>query len=172
MSEHLDLNDQKRDEQLADFTDKLLSKGEAADASLASQDSELRALQETVMLLHEAIAEERPSPGMADRIHTSLVDEWRQAGTGEQQDPDREQEWARGLLRRLGSPFKRPRRRNLAFGFVAVMAVLLLAVVLLSPDIGFDLTATAGMGGLGLPLTLVLVLAGGGIIWWLFRSRK
>ena len=173
MDEHLDLNSKKLDEQLADFTDKLLSEDQTMDvAALTSQDSELQALQKTVMLLRKAVTEQQPSSGMSNRIRSGLVDEWRQMGTDERREPARGLDWGRDLLRRLGQPFSHQRRRNLALGFVVVMVALLLVVVLLTQDSGFNLTAAAGMGDLGLPLILALVLVGGGILWWLFRSKK
>ncbi len=171
MIEHRDFDDRELDDQLADFTDKLLSKDETLEASLAREDAELRALQEMVVLLHKAVGEQQPSPATTSRIRSGLIAEWHQLQGKIKERPARRLVWSRDFLRRLGWSFKRQGRRRLVLGVAAVTTVVLLALVWLFSDAGLELKATAGEGELGLLMILGLLLLGGAIVWWLFRSK-
>lgn len=156
------LDDQRLDNQLAEFTDRLLQG--AKDVSLSTQDAELRALQNTVKMLKTAVVDDQPSQEVAGRIGASLQREW------QKQHPVRKNDDALASFKQF---LRRPGRvapRTFALGFAA-MFVLALVIFYLSPALSSPPTGTAGGSSGLIPLAAIVVVVVVGLIWF-WRSRR
>jgi len=171
MHEHPRLDDQNLDDQLAAFTDRLLAKeGSEGDLDL-SPNPELRELQETLVLMKMAAGDTQPGQDMADRIRNNLVAEWRESGIEKQPVSL----WERV---RQFSPFHKTawqstvsRQRTFALSFaVALAAVVVAAVFVVSPSTEINLLATAG-GQFAFLGTIVVGIIAGAIMLWARRSK-
>lgn len=160
--------DKQLDDQLAEFTDRLLEKGEADGPGLSADNQELRVLQETVVSLKKELAHPHPDMAMAARIRAGLVLEWRKLARKRRPGQTRSEGWLeriRNIVLGRGQP-------RMALGFAAALVVVLIAAWLFIPDLGGNLTGTAGVQGEFAPLLLlaslvVLVI----LIWLAFRRR-
>lgn len=151
------------DDQLAEFTDRLLS-GEASDMlKPATENQELFELQATVVRLKSAFSEGQPDEVMARRIKKNLITEWNKARSGTQPKPFLAQ-------RRISS---RSRRVVLWALAVAAVAVLVIAASLIAPATRPAVGAAEGEGGVLLPVAIVLGLVMiAGLVWGLTRHKK
>ncbi|GAB4420697.1 MAG: hypothetical protein Kow002_09240 [Anaerolineales bacterium] len=152
------------DDQLAEFTDRILDGGSSAqdEATLAS-DSELRALEETVLRLREAIPNDDPDEETISRM-------WKQI---EPQITWKEHKSIWQMLKDIFVPQNawqsqhNRQKKNLVFS----MTVILLLLVVIS----FTDVASPGLPGAsgGQISTLVFVVLGILIFvaLWLFRRR-
>jgi Tol biopolymer transport system component len=76
MSDDQNIPPEPLDDELADFTDKLISGLEPA---LEDDDEEMRQLQATVLRMQRTFGRPQPAPGLSQRIKINLVREWRAA---------------------------------------------------------------------------------------------
>ncbi len=70
--------DQFLDDQLSEFTDRLLSGENETGRQETVSDRELSKLQESVVRVKAAIQQARPNPTVSIRIRTRLLKEWKQ----------------------------------------------------------------------------------------------
>lgn len=174
MGDYDALHNQNLDDQLADFTDRLL-KGDK-DAAPSSDDAELRALQETAMKLQQVVSEseaETPlDPQSVQRIRQRLAAEWRAAELDEQ--AGREKTTFFQKLDDLRRIFPRsPRPVRFALSFVLLAALIGLAIFFFPENSAVHLPGTAlgaknwGMVAAGGVLFLAVI----GLVWSLLRKR-
>jgi hypothetical protein len=144
------------EERLADLTDRLLA-GEPPDAPAGLAERELAALQATVERTRQALPAQPPDPVVRERIWGRLAAEWHrsnlQAGT-------KKTDWLSSrrrhqlLLLRVGIP----------------VAVVVLLVGLLAPQLGSDLSGAAQNSSelllLAGALLLILVI----VVFWFNRK--
>ena len=169
MNESIPNDDPLLDEQIVEFTDRLLE-AQAGDVEI-SDDPELHSLQETILWMAEAVEKDQPDPAMANRIRTNLAAEWHKSHPQVQPVSF----WAR--LKAL-NPFQgqgwqsqRSTQRRFAMGFayaaLAVLVLGLLFVQVLAPT-----TATAGgPAGFAFFALIGVALAVVAILWWVTRSK-
>jgi len=174
MNEHLSMDDQRLDELLAESTDRILSMDTKVEVDSATRHPELRALENTVVLLKRAIADQEPSQATSDRIRARLVAEWHQSHIRERRAAARKRReskwnplsWARRI------PSLRT-QRAFALSFTVLAILLLIAVLLFFPEIeGSNLTATVGEQIGLLPIILLAVLVVAAILFWVTRHRR
>jgi hypothetical protein len=167
------LEDHRLDDQLADFTDRLLNHESGDNPQSSTQDEALKKLQETVLQLKRASGEvTQPDPAFAARLRAVLLEEWHKMESG------RKAESAKGphFLQSFSEQFKdlfRVRHTQtllLRFGMVAVGVLVLLLFIL--PINNGEITGSAGLGSLGWPLVVVLGTLCIGIIWYFRRQNK
>lgn len=171
MHETSELNHKDLDDQLAEFTDQLLAMEAGQEPNIHAQDPELVELQETVILLREAIGGKLPEKQTANRIRANLIVQWNILGLGKE---DRQKDsWIEKLRQRFRA-IPPPKPRNAALSLVAAAIILAIFVVLLTPELDGDLVGTSGMAELPTwaPIVAVLVLLILALVWWFIRSRK
>ncbi len=160
------------DNQLADFTDTLLSKDGEDKVELSTQDQEVRELQETVVRLHRAIGSDAPSKELARRIHTRLADEWKEA----ELNASAETFWQRWLKRLFPprSTWQSSSRRQRRTALAAVATVILIAIILLPFSSYGDSVLTGSAGGDDGLLPAFVVVGGviGLILLWQSTRKK
>lgn len=159
-------------EELAAFTDRVLDSGDLQDdeSGLADVNSELRGLEEMVLMLKRSVVE--PEPGTAGQIRTRLMAEWqtRSVPVGQRKTvpppAPAQQSWWLRMRRSIQSASP----RQFALGFAMVAAVVVTLVMFLPQDVT-NLTAAA-LGGisllpLGITVGVVLVVA----TYWLLKDK-
>lgn len=162
--------DDNIDDDLAAYTDRLLSGEGSGEVEVLAPDDELRGLQETVERLWKVLGPEQPDEAMAERIHDSLTAEWRAAGLEDQVATPLGRRWP-WLSRALdGLALGKPQMGYALAGVAAVVLLLGLALCL-TPS------ADEALPGAALSETnfalFALVVGGvlGGIAWWFVRRR-
>jgi hypothetical protein len=169
MHEQKPLDENHLDDQLVKFTDRILETERSdGELDLSTQD-ELRALQETVILLKKGILESEPDQEMADRMRANLVSEWRAS----RQTEVRETLWER--VRRM-NPFQRSSwqssssaRRNLAMSFAVAAVIIVIGFIIFSPPLPSGQPAAA-FGAGKFVILFVGVVAGLFLIWTIRRK--
>lgn len=172
MTDNLTPESRQQDDELAEFTDQVLSGDMPESLDAATQDQELLELQRVVVHVRQAFGADRPDEAMAERIRSNLVKEWNRIGPGPGVRMDTVSPLDR-LSRGLGL-HRLTRGQAYAFSLLVVIVVVGVLVALLSPDTstGPSLPGAAqGESGL-LPLVLVLGIALAGILWWLIRRGQ
>lgn len=172
MVEHHELSNRHLDDLLADFTDRILSMNDVERVSLSTQNPELRALEETTLLLRKAVGVQRPSKAMSERIRANLVAEWHESGVSSRPKSQPDQRLIRNWLQKLGWRPTVRRRRTLALGLVSILAILVVAVLFFYPEVGSNLTGTASGQASLISIILVLVVVAIAVIYWIFNSRR
>jgi hypothetical protein len=166
MSDQLSSYNDDQDDQLAEFTDRLLH-GEEVEMTLAEQSQELHDLQQTVARFANLAG--RPSPAMSQRIHGNLAAEWRRINKVEQP----ESFWVRGWNKVMGRGWQSAHQRQRVASLALALAVLMLVFIsapFISPN-GESLLSAAG-GSAALAISLVILgVALGSLIWWFIRRR-
>ena len=168
MSDQLTSHPDDQDDQLAEFTDRLL-RGEEVEMTLAEQSHEMYDLQQTVLRFARLTG--RPSQAMSQRIRANLTAEWRRLNQAAQPEPS----WLRGWRKVTGqqpgwqSAHQRQRVASLALA-VAVMALILLSAPFISPNGESLLSAARGSAVLAIIL-VVMGVALVSLVWWFIRRR-
>ena len=172
MTDNFTPESRQQDDELAEFTDQVLSEDMPESLDAVTQDQELLELQRIVVHMRQAFGADQPDEAMAERIRTNLVREWNRLGPGPGVRMDTVSpldRLSRGLsIRRL------TRGQAYAFSLLVMMVVVGVLVVLLSPDTSTGPTlpgAAQGESGL-LPVVLVLGIALAGVLWWLIRRGR
>lgn len=172
MLENHELSNRHLDDLLAEFTDRILSMEEVERVSFSTQDPELRALEETALLLRKVVGVQRPSKALSERIRANLVAEWQGSEVSPRSRYQTDQRLTRNWLHRLGWRSNLRTRRNLALGLVSIVAILVVAVLFFSPAVGSNLTGTASGQASLIAIILVLVIAAAAVIYWILTSRR
>ena len=164
MTENLTPNEHDRDDDLAEFTNQLLS-GESSNVmDKNTEEQEMRDLQDTVISMQRAFGQEEPDEALAARIRDALVAEWRRSGSDA-----RPANWfARLFWRNAASGRRRINRLALA---AATVLVVILGLVLSPSGQSGSLPGTALQGN----PTVAIVFLGfvlGGVLWWAIRRRS
>jgi hypothetical protein len=161
--------DSHQDQEIADFTDRLLAGAPVETTNGLSEDGELNALKTTVRLLKRRISDKNPSPGMRERIYRKLALEWRAIRMKPEPWPvkrflagwfgDRK-EWKSGMAR----------QRSLAMRCGMAVMIVLAAAFFMAPFIENQMTGAALDGTHLVPLA---IFAGLGLILILvfFKNR-
>lgn len=153
------------EDQLANFTDKLLDEKNAEmEGYSVSPDPDLQALQQTALRLKNALHEDSPSQAVIQRMHRNIVKQWQQQET-KQNKPF----WEKWLPSRQKWHSQRS-RQNLS---VAIsLAILVVLTVLAFPLLkGTTLNQPAASGH---NLSMGILVASGGLILfaiWFFRRK-
>lgn len=174
MSDHPD-SDARYSEELADFTDRVLSNQPAPGDVAPTEDPELRALKSTIAAMKQAGEGGEPTQAVHDRILARLIAEWKRTGLDRAKKP-----WLAGIFGRL---FPRPpdrsawhsarkRQRGQILRYAAAGLIVLLAAFFLLPAVETGLTGAA-LDPVGLiPALLffgaVLII----VIVWLFKRKR
>lgn len=169
MADHLKPDTPDLDEQLADFTDEVLSGVQPETQTMFSENQELRDLQETVLSFKRAFGtRQTPDEALARRVKTNLIAAWR--NQPELQPEPWWRRWTRGIT--LG-----PARRGWSplYALVVVMIVILATSLLVplspAPSGGGGLPGAAG-GWAGLiPAMLILGVLLVVVCIWLIRRK-
>ena len=162
-------NEQWIVDQLADFTDSILSETtlDQDEATFAS-DSHLRALEQTAQSLKTAFAGSEPDEAAIQKMYNNIIVKWRK-----QEKVISESVWQK-LTRTFNPPQQKwasqqSRRR---FSIVASLATLVVLLLLTIPTLNISGTGLAGASGRN-PSIFVLIAFVGLILvaMWLFRRR-
>jgi len=167
MADHLKPDTPDLDQQLANFTDEVLSDAQLETQAMMAQNQELRALQEIVLRLKRAFGTRQPDEAMANRVRSNLIAAWRQ----QQSDPQRDAWWQRWYRRIAGGQTGRVWRPIYA---LAVVIVVILATTLLfpaSPAPGGGLPGAAGGLAGFIPALLILGVVLVVVYIWLTRRK-
>ena len=151
---------------VAEFADRLLDEKQY---ELSAHDAELRGLQETVLSLKTFLVDQQPSPVVAERIKANLAAEWQKSEMKRKPVQAQKRSFSfEGLLRQLGWGTTFSAQRTFALRFAAVAALVVVAIILISPSINGNLTGSAGGSAGWAPLIVVLVFALiAGAVWFI-----
>jgi len=172
MNTEPELDNRSLDDELAEFTDRVLLKDSEEAPEISTQHSQLRSLEEIVIALKRLLPSNEPDPETARRIHTHLKEEWQRSKAQAQRTHPWRQKAARYPLHWLKRLPHLSRERKFALSFVLLAVILVAVVWLLAPGLDANLTATAGGQTNLLPLILILVILGIAALFALFRSRR
>jgi anti-sigma-K factor RskA len=147
---------QKLDDQLAEFTDRVLS--EENETEMQSEDFtnqvELAELKKTILRMKAAVRNTHPNDMAKERIHTRLLLEWKKTS----QSKSKRFNWPRSLP-----------RFSLVAGFV-VLALAGIVTFLVNPNLT-PLTGTAEGAPAWAPIFIVIGLVIISIFIWLDRHH-
>ena len=152
MYNHTEQDDHNLDDQLAEYTDRLMSMEEIEDIGLSEQDPELRSLQEMVGRLKQLLTRKQPSAATNLRLRANLTAAWRKYNPKIQRETTRRPGWLESILRRMRGTTQRTVSLRLAF----VTVIILLVVAFFTPTIGTALTGTAGVEGSWVPIAIAI----------------
>ena len=152
MYNNTEQDDHNLDDQLAEYTDRLMSMEGVEDIGLSEQDSELRSLQEMVGRLKRMLKGTQPSAATNLRLRANLIAAWRKYNPKPQLETTQRSGWLEPILRRIIGTTQRTVTLRLAF----VAAIILLVVAFFTPTIGSALTGTAGVEGSWVPIAIAM----------------
>lgn len=156
------------DDQLADFTDRILEESTEEDKNPFTSDPELRALEQTALHLKNAFREDGPSEAVIQRMRQNIVLQWKG-----QESKASAPSWKKFLsaLKLPGQKWQSQRSRqrwSLAIS-LATIAVLMLVSIPLLNKVSSDQPAASGQ-----TLNASVVVAFVGLILlaaWFFRRK-
>lgn len=158
------------DEQLADFTDKILSeKNSKMDEAPFISDPELHALTQTALRLKNAVPDDGPSDVIIQRMRKNIAAQWKR-----QENKASETFWEK-LMRALRPPNQgwqpqhNRQRWNVAIYLAAAFALMLVSIPLLN-GISPNQSAASGQS-----LNAGLLAASGGLVLlaiWIIRRKR
>ena len=154
------------DDQLADFTDDILSKKAVnIDESSFDSDPELRALEQTALRLKNAFQEGGPSEIVIQRMHKNVIAQWQQ-----QKIQKSKPFWKNWIPVRQKWQSQRSRQYQRLVLYLAMLAALMVISIPRLTGTGANQPATSGQN---LDFTLI-VISGGLLILLvvLFFERK
>ena len=154
------------DDQLADFTDDILSKKAVnIDESPFDSDPELRALEQTALRLKNAFQEGGPSEIVIQRMHKNVIAQWQQ-----QKIQKSKPFWKNWIPVRQKWQSQRSRQYQRLVLYLAMLAALMVISIPRLTGTGTNQPATSGQN---LDFTLI-VISGGLLILLvvLFFERK
>ena len=154
---------------LTDFTDQILENRTIPDKNPFTPDPELRALEQTILQLKDALDEDGPSEAVIQRMRQNIVMQWKQ----------RESKVSHPFWKKLLSVFK-PDRQNwlsqrnhqrwsMAISLATIAGLMLISIPLLN-KVSSNQPAASGQN-----LTGSVVVAFGGLILlavWFLRRRR
>ncbi len=157
------------DDQLAEFTERLLS-GEVPDElEPTMQDQEFFELQTTVVRLKAAFEKGQPDEIMARRIKNNLIAEWKKAGLEAEASPFPKW-WPR---RKVSNRWTAMRQWQFVALAVAVVAVLVFMASFSNFSAMPAPGAAEGGAGVFLPVAILLgLVAVAGLVWALVRRKR
>jgi len=161
--------DKELDDELVEFTDKLLSREILEKSKMNAENLEL---QETIVLMKKYLDTSLPDEEVADRIRSNLVKEWHKIEVGERMP----------FWKKLSQQFQvlnsswqstRNRRRVQTFVLAVAAVAVLVAALVLFPSGQDAMAATAGGRGSLSPVFIGLIVVSGIIaIAALIRSGR
>jgi hypothetical protein len=166
-----DPNNQRLDDEIADFTDRLLSQSpdSAVQGDPQKGAEELVRLQQTVLQLKQAAPNQSPPPSLVARLRLAILSEYRRMQNSTEQ-VNRAQPGAHSFWKKLVDGFRQqPRRLSMGLTVVTVAA---LAITLLFFPSDQSLPATAGLTGYRFWGVLGLGAVCVAIVVWLLREKK
>lgn len=156
--------DQHLDNEIAAFTDQLLNGETSASLAATSESQELRQLQETIILLKQAVDADQPQADFAKHLRQELAAQWRRQQNGQQ----------RGLLDKVRDGLRaleNPRTAGSA-ALVAALVLMMIVLVFTSPAVSEPLEGTALGDSALLPIVLVIGAFVIGVIAWSIWRKK
>ncbi len=156
------------DEQLADYTDAILSRQESALDRDSEAGPEIAGLQKTVRLLRHAVTDTQPGRAVAARIWPRLASEWRQVNRSRRASASQQEPVS--ILQSLWQ-FLFGRPRNAALSFAVALVVLAMVALVAVPGFGKSLAAAAGNpNNVILAMLLIGCLVFIGLLLWTRRK--
>jgi hypothetical protein len=167
MTANINPSPQQRDDQLAEFVDRLLDDKAPQDYEIHVQDEELLELFDTAMRIKRAFGDESLDRSKVRCIKANLISEWHRGGYSRQ----RKSIWQRFKFRR--TTWKSSAWRQRAVGLVIVVFLILLFAIAYPFISSAEHTLTgAADGQINLiPILLIFTLMLG-VAYWLIQSRK
>ena len=163
MPEDRNPENEQIDEELAEYTDRLIHEGQVSGEDPAG-------LGPTVEQLWAMSKDNTPTPETRKRIHSALQDEWRQT-YGEDAVPSVWQRVVNFFVPPESEWRSRQQIQRVAMTRIAVAAAMVLVVGIAISGGGDSSTATAGNGGI-LPWILTGAVVIVGFLWlWLTREK-
>jgi hypothetical protein len=166
MADHLKPDVPDLDQQLADFTDEVLSGVQPETQTMLSENQELRPLQETVLRFQRAFGtRQTPNEALARRVQANLIAAWR--NQPELQPEPWWRRWSRGIS------LPAARRGWAPVSALVVVLIVVLATSLLVPasPSGGGLPGAAGGWAGVIPALLILGIVLVVICIWLIRRK-
>ena len=158
------LDDRQLDEELAEFTDRILEAGKPEEVGLAEHNPVLRELEKIVLNLQRAWKAVQPDEALDENLRSRIKAEWR----GQKSTQAKPGLTLRG---KTGWRSAWSLQRLVALRLTAALVVLLIVALFFLPSLGTLLPAAAeGQIGVLLVVLLVLGLAGLLVLW--LKGRK
>ncbi len=163
---------QSRDELLAAFTDHALAGGEPQIGPVIPEDdSELRALAETVLRVKDVFGSDGPDEAEAARMHARIMSAWKKRLP--------EQEGGYSWLQRLAQVFKpksqwRSQRSLQRSGLALAFALAAVFLLVMMPFVSSAVATTPGSAGMhpagiaSLAFAAILIAV---VVWWARRKK-
>jgi hypothetical protein len=156
------------EDQLANFTDRILERTAEEDKNSFSRDPELLALQQTALRMKNAFQEDGPSEAAIQRMRQNILLQWKQ-----QESKAGDPFWKKFLSLRKppGQKWQSQRTRqrwNVAISLATVAALMLISIPLLN-KVDFDQPAASGQN-----LNAGVLVAAGALVLlaiWFFRRK-
>jgi uncharacterized integral membrane protein len=149
------------DEQVAQFTDRVLSGNDEMEGEAMATDIELARLQKTILRLRVAAQVARPAPATTARLRQYLLAEWAKQRAADEKK-------AKTQNRRAWWPFQ---KNSLALGTVALI-ILVFALITLPNTVPVNLSGTAtGSASAVIGVIIFGVVVIGVIFVWLTRRK-
>jgi hypothetical protein len=165
MAEHLEPEKQHLDDQLVEFTDRLLAGETTEEFPMDTPSTELSSYQEIVLRMKHVAGEVTPAPALREKIRARLVAEWQKAGFQQAASPKIQ---PRGWVKSTRSG-----RRQFLYRLAFVMVVVLLASFFLFPHLDSGLSgASGGQSSWLYFIVIALVILLGFALWWYSRRRQ
>jgi hypothetical protein len=165
--------DRRLDDQLANFTDQLLSHESGDKPQPSIQDETLEKLQKTVIQLKRA-GEEVPKPDseFAARLRIVLLEEWQKMESRRKTEPVKRVHFLQSLSEQFKNLFSVRPTQTLFLRFGMVVVGVLVLLLFIFPVDTPEVTGSAGLGSLGWPVIVLIGILCIGIIWFLRRKDK
>jgi hypothetical protein len=136
-------NDQMIDDELAEFTDRILEKSTKEDESLLSTNLELHGLEKMAQHMKNAFPEDGPNEAVIQRMRQNIVSQWQK-----QENEARKVFWKRWVAALKPSMSKwesqRSRQRWELLAYLTVVFLLLLINLPFLDKIAFNQSAASG----------------------------
>jgi len=170
MAKGLASDERNLDDQLADFTDRVIA-GQASQPSAPETSGFLSGLQEVVLEIHRSVSHKPPHQELTSRIQRNLLNAWRE----ELEQSASQQNLFSRITRIFSSPHTgwqsaSVRRRRMA-GRIALATIIVLAILIpLAQSQG--VLPGAATGETGTAIVIILLLAVGSLTAWILWDRK
>ena len=171
MYDHHDSEKRYIDE-LADYTDRLLSEEPTEEQSEPSSDPELTGLKDTLKMMKRVIGPGKPSKELHDQVLANLAREYRAAGFSERKQTLWQRLFSWFSPQQNGWQSSGSRQRGYVLRYAAVMAIVLLAACFIFPAIGDTLPGAALTPTALVPVFLVFGLVIAIFYYWFIRRKR
>ncbi|MGD8457476.1 MAG: hypothetical protein PVF83_13925 [Anaerolineales bacterium] len=164
-------NDEKNlDDQLAQFTDQVIS-GQATQPSAPDTAGDLLALQKVILEIHRSTSQQAPDGKLTAKLQRNLLKAWRQEMERDASGTNLFSRITRFFSpRSSGWQSTAQRRRRLA-GQIALAAIVVLAIFIPLAQSQGPLSGAA-TGETGIAILFLVLIAAGSLVAWFLWGRK